>query len=237
MSPSPDPGLWFVPEGHGEPLWSTCSIVLEDGTDIGPRDRLPSDLPVGYHTLLPVDGGSASTVVVFPERCPPAPSAWGLAVQVYALWSAGSWGVGDLGDVAVLGAEAAAHGAEVMLLSPLHAPAPITHQENSPYSPSSRCWWNPLLLPIDEPPPTGLVPAPERLIDRDAAWAARRTALWQRFEARARSTRVAGVGGGQRARARPVRGMRGARRAPRCTVAGVAGGAALAVAGGARRGA
>jgi 4-alpha-glucanotransferase len=63
----------------------------------------------------------------------------------------------------------------------LHAPAPTAEQENSPYSPSSRCWWSPLLLPISAPPPSAASVDPDRLIDRDAAWAAKRAALWEEF--------------------------------------------------------
>jgi 4-alpha-glucanotransferase len=176
------PGMWFVPVGHSEAMWSGCRVVLEDGADIGVHHHLPGDLPVGYHALHPVNGSPGTTVVVHPERCPEAPRAWGVAAQAYALWGEQTWGVGDLRDVATLGCEAADRGAGVLLLSPLHAPAPTTDQENSPYSPSSRCWWNPLLLPIDEPRPAELTPDPARLIDRDAVWVAKRAALWRMFE-------------------------------------------------------
>lgn len=186
--PGPQPGLWFVPAGTSERLWSPCTIVLEDGTTLGAHDRLPADLPVGYHALHPVDDSAQSTVVVHPAQCPVAPRAWGVAAQVYALWSSCSWGIGDLDDVVALGRVAAEHGAAVMLLSPLHAPAPTVDQENSPYSPSSRCWWNPLLLPIAAPPPPGLAVDPAHLIDRDAVWAAKRAALWQEFVTSSRST-------------------------------------------------
>jgi 4-alpha-glucanotransferase len=176
-------GLWFVVAGTSEPLWSACTVVLEDGTDLGAHDRLPPDLPIGYHELRPVDGSRPSTVVVHPAQCPAAPRAWGVAAQAYALWSAGSWGIGDLADVAALGRAAADRGAGLMLLSPLHAPAPSTPQENSPYSPSSRCWWNPLLLPVAGPPPADFAVDPTRLIDRDAVWAAKRAALWEEHRA------------------------------------------------------
>jgi 4-alpha-glucanotransferase len=176
-------GPWFVVAGTSEPLWSACTIALEDGTEVGPLDRLPDDLPVGYHELRPLDGSRPSTVIIHPAQCPAAPRAWGVAAQVYALWSSASWGIGDLADVAALGRAAADHGAGLMLLSPLHAPAPTAEQENSPYSPSSRCWWNPLLLPIATPPPAELAVDPERLIDRDAVWAAKRAALWEEYRA------------------------------------------------------
>lgn len=199
--PGPQPGLWFVPAGTSAPMWSPCTIVLEDGTTLGAHDRLPAGLPVGYHSLHPVDGSTPSTVVVHPAHCPEAPRAWGVAAQVYALWSPGSWGIGDLDDVAALGRAAAAHGAGVMLLSPLHAPAPTAEQENSPYSPSSRCWWNPLLLPIAAAPPPGLAVDPSRLIDRDAVWVAKRAALLAEFGAASGTAHTAPSAGGATAAA------------------------------------
>src|SRR6478735_6132556 len=179
--PGEQPGLWFVPEGCTDGMWSPCRIVGEDGADLGVFGALPDGLPIGYHRLEPVDGSPPSALIVHPERVPQAPLAWGVAAQVYSLWSDGSWGVGDLTDVEALGAAAAARGAGVALLSPLHAPAPTSPQENSPYSPSSRCWWNPLLLRPSTLAPPGLRPAPEAMIDRDALWAGKRAALWEEF--------------------------------------------------------
>lgn len=179
--PGQQPGLWFVPSGCTDRMWSPCRIVLEDGSDLGVFDALPDGLPVGHHRLEPDDGSPASTLVVHPERVPQAPLAWGVAAQVYALWSEGSWGIGDLADVAALGAAAAAQGAGVLLLSPLHAPAPTVPQEASPYSPSSRCWWNPLMLRPGSLAPPGLRPSPDVLIDRDVVWPAKRAALWEEF--------------------------------------------------------
>ena len=55
-------------------------------------DHLPADLPIGYHDLVPTDGGVATRLVVHPRRCPAVPRTWGVAAQVYALWSAASLG-------------------------------------------------------------------------------------------------------------------------------------------------
>lgn len=79
------------------------------------------------------------------ERCHPAPARdWGWAVQLYALRSSASWGVGDLADLAALAWWARGTGAGFLLVSPLGAPLPGGRQERSPYFPSSRVFLNPL---------------------------------------------------------------------------------------------
>jgi 4-alpha-glucanotransferase len=180
--------LWFVDEGSSPALSAICSLVLEDGTDIGEVNGLPAHLPIGYHTITPLDGGPATEVVIAPRHCPPAPHGWGVAAQIYALWRHDGWGIGDLRDVELLAQSAAARGASTVLLSPLHAPAPTHPQEASPYYPSSRRWLNPLLIPIDGLPPTELDNAPGGLIDRDQVWAAKRQRLAERFSHEASNT-------------------------------------------------
>ena len=67
---------------------------------------------------------------------------WGLAVQLYALRSRRSWGIGDLGDLAHLPAAAGWPG--FVLLSPLHAPVLAPPVQPSPYYGTSRRVRNPL---------------------------------------------------------------------------------------------
>jgi 4-alpha-glucanotransferase len=92
----------------------------------------------------------------------------GIAVQIYSLWSEQSQGIGDLIDVATL---AELSGADVLLLSPLHAPNDGFPQQSSPYFPSSRERRNPLLARVDG---VSLPNDPDELIDRDAVWKAKR---------------------------------------------------------------
>ncbi|MFZ1491210.1 MAG: 4-alpha-glucanotransferase [Ilumatobacteraceae bacterium] len=172
--------MWFVPVGRQEQLLGPCDVVLEDGTHIGTVTQLPPDLPIGYHELAPADGGPWTRLVVHPEQCPAAPRAWGVACQTYSLWSDQSWGIGDLRDVATLAKRVSAAGGGAMLLSPLHAPHPAVPQDPSPYYASSRRYRNPLLIPLDGTSP---VPNDGPLVDRDAAWTAKRGALEARFEA------------------------------------------------------
>jgi len=74
---------------------------------------------------------------------------WGWMVQLYALRSAGSWGLGDYADLAQLAAwsgSAAGGRADVLLVNPLHPAAPTLPIQPSPYYPSSRQFLSPLYL-------------------------------------------------------------------------------------------
>src|SRR3954451_9260487 len=65
-------------------------------------------------------------------------------LQLYALHSERSWGIGDLGDLRTFIAHAGDPG--LILLNPLHAITPTLPVPASPYSPSSRRFANPLYL-------------------------------------------------------------------------------------------
>ena len=174
--------MWFVDEGATSALLGPCRLLLDDGTDRGEIHTLPADMPIGYHSLVPLDGGPTTMLVVAPRTCPPAPHGWGVSAQVYSLWRRDGWGIGDLADVEYLGQRVAAAGGVAVLLSPLHAPAPSLPQEPSPYYPSSRRWLNPLHLPLYADRPAELSNEPGALIDRDRVWAAKRQALSQRYQ-------------------------------------------------------
>lgn len=181
--PRPAAQMWFIRQGRTEPFWNPCDIVLEDGTVLPELDRLPHDLPLGYHRLVPVDGSSPTLLVVHPTACPESPKTWGVAVQTYALWSDRSWGVGDLGDLRALCERLAERGGGAVLTSPLHEPSLVAPVEPSPYYPSTRRAWSPLLLAMGDPPPAELVVDPNMLIDRDAVWTAKLAALRAHFAA------------------------------------------------------
>ncbi|MCU1394558.1 MAG: 4-alpha-glucanotransferase [Ilumatobacteraceae bacterium] len=184
-TPADGPPIWFVPVGTAPSLWNPCAIELEDGGRIGPLTALPADLPIGYHDLVPLDGGPTTRLIVHPDACPEIPDTWGLACQLYALWSDRSWGIGDLGDLRDLARQLGDAGGAAILVSPLHQPAPSLPQQDSPYYPSSRRAWNPLLLAIDAEPPADLACRADTLVDRDAVWAAKRSVLEGRFRASA----------------------------------------------------
>jgi 4-alpha-glucanotransferase len=163
-------------------------LHLEDGSARPVGSTLPTDLPLGYHALAH-DGGRIP-VIVTPARLAGPPHTWGWMLQLYALHSAGSWGMGDLGDLAAATRRAAADGAGFVLLNPLHAVAPGHPVPASPYSPTSRRFLNPLYLRIADTAAYGAAGAALRgeidalrpepggdLIDYDAVWAAKAAAL------------------------------------------------------------
>jgi len=191
--PRPNEGrpLWCVRAGHAEFLRSPADIVLEEGTVLRGVDALPPDLPIGYHELVPLDGGPTTHLVVSPGRCHLSHSrVWGWAVQLYATRSRASWGIGDLADLRRLGEWAHAEGAGLLTVSPLHAPGPALPQEPSPYYPSSRRFLNPLHLRVEDVPGAsdagadldrlaamGRALNDDRRIDRDEVWRLKREAL------------------------------------------------------------
>ncbi|MEX2551237.1 MAG: 4-alpha-glucanotransferase [Nitriliruptoraceae bacterium] len=182
---------------RGEPAWPG-ELELEDGSRRRVAGALPTDLPLGYHTLHRDDGRS-TTVIVSPGRCVPHPSRiWGFGVQLYSLHSHRSWGIGDLDDLRSLGGWAAREGAGTLLVNPLDAVVHELDREESPYFPSSRRFRDPLYLAVDRVPGAGSLDADElaRLaalargdgarIDRSRVIDAKRAALEQLWEARGR---------------------------------------------------
>lgn len=102
----------------------------------------------GYHAAE-IDGREV-TIAVAPPRCttvadvPPGQHIWELVAQVYGLRSAGDFGIGDMAGVVALAEQAATLGADALALSPLHALFAADPRHSSPYSPSSRLFYNPL---------------------------------------------------------------------------------------------
>ena len=193
-------GVLVLRQGRRLGVDGPAEVRLEDGTVLAVKHSLPADLPLGYHELRWPDGSHADTLIVTPGRChlPAGLKAWGLAVQLYALRSAGSWGIGDLGDLRALCEWASADlGARVIVINPLHATTPVLPQEPSPYRPSSRRYLNPLCLRVEDAPgaaearldldglaAAGRALSGERRIDRDAVFRLKMEALarlWQRF--------------------------------------------------------
>ena len=126
----------------------------------------------------------------------PEARAWGFAVQLYSLRSRGSWGHGDLRDLADLASWSARDlGAGFVLVNPLHAAEPTPPVSPSPYLPMTRRYVSPLYLRVEDVPEYALLGAIDReridrlaaslrerntsseLIDRDAVWSAKRAAL------------------------------------------------------------
>jgi 4-alpha-glucanotransferase len=140
---------------RGEAVHGLCGeLSLESGGNVRlDGAALPPDLPLGYHRLQPPDAAPLELIVA-PPRCwlPDELRSWGWAAQLYALRSSRSWGMGDLGDLRSLAGYARQLGAELLLINPLPAVAPIPEQQASPYYPSSRCFRNPLYLRVEDVP-------------------------------------------------------------------------------------
>ncbi|WP_232375411.1 4-alpha-glucanotransferase [Mycolicibacterium baixiangningiae] len=177
-------------DGRPQPLPGAVSLVGEDGARIEVDDELPGDLSPGWYRLQTRDG-QESTLVAAPPKVPSAPATWGWMLQLYALRSARSWGIGDLGDLQeFVNWTATEHGAGAVLLNPLHAPGPTHPVQPSPYTPSSRRFANPLALRIEDIDAYRRADADTRAevdalrvsatterIDHDLVWAAKRDAL------------------------------------------------------------
>lgn len=74
---------------------------------------------------------------------------WVLAVQLYAVRSRGNWGHGDFTDLARLLELVAELGGGGIGLNPLHAQFYDRPGTGSPYSPSSRLFFNPLYIDVE----------------------------------------------------------------------------------------
>src|SRR5215207_4085734 len=116
-APPPPPPMWFLEAGSAATLAEPCDVVLEDGTALPHLHALPPDLPLGYHDLQPHSGGSPTRLVITPRRSPLPERAWGWAVQLYALRSANSWGIGDLVDLRHLAEWSRRLGAGVLMIN------------------------------------------------------------------------------------------------------------------------
>ncbi len=142
--------VWFVTHGDPAGVWSPGVVELEEGGEVTVHDHLPPDLPLGAHTLD--SGGTRTDLYVVPPRAPRLPEGWGWAVQLPGLRSGGSWGTGDLADLAGLAVEARRAGASVVAHSPIGAVIPGPAPQRSPYYPSSRRFPSPLYLRVEDVP-------------------------------------------------------------------------------------
>lgn len=175
-----------------------------DGELIGEATfEIPDDVPLGYHYLHAKSGerGARSQLIVVPDRLVDPPGRhWGFMLQLYAVRSRDSWGMGDLHDLADLVTWSGRDlGADFVLVNPLHAAGPVAPMEPSPYYPSSRRFVNPIYLRVDDVPEVASLP-PEDVeavasvlraqnvvdedLDRDVVWSGKREILERAFAVR-----------------------------------------------------
>src|SRR3954451_5042978 len=200
-APPASDSVMVVRQGSSFPLSHSGVVELENGQTLGVSDRLPRDLPLGYHRFLPDGSQNPRTLIISPEKCwlPEDLKTWGWAVQLYAARSNASWGIGDFADLDMLARWSAEElRAGMMLLNPLSAASPLTPQQSSPYFPTSRAYLNLLWLHIEWIPGANRDSVPDweeiveqaqnlnanRLIDRDKIYTLKMRALkalWKCF--------------------------------------------------------
>lgn len=186
------PPVLVVRQGRSARVPGAAELDLEDGAAIRVQDTLPSDLPLGYHRLRALDVDAQTRVIVCPDSCPLKPEMriWGWTAQLYAARSTRSWGIGDLGDLQWLAHWSKGLGAEMLIVNPLTAVAPVPEQHASPYYPTSRRFRNPLYLRIEDVPGAAALSSDlkpladsgrklndDRKIDRDAVFRLKMSAL------------------------------------------------------------
>lgn len=135
-------GRYFEPHAR-------YSLELENGDrHDGTLDHHARLAPIGtpgYHRLE--IASRQLTLAVAPHACPTVeevagPNAWGLTVQLYSLRRPSDGGLGDTLALEVVARNAAAHGADALGISPVHAMFTGNSGQYSPYSPSSRLFYN-----------------------------------------------------------------------------------------------
>ncbi len=134
----------------------------------------PAKLPLGYYRLMVQASWTSQVVheeacvIVAPKQCylPEQPRrAWGVTVQLYGVASARNWGIGDFTDLSVLATWAGRRlGASTIGINPLHA---LSEHSISPYSPSSRLFFNPLYLDVEAIPEFQEAPAVQEQINSE----------------------------------------------------------------------
>lgn len=172
---------------------AAVTVELEEGGTVRTTISALGQMPLGWHRLSTAE--ASATLVVTPEHAPLPPKTWGWMLQLYAIRSESSWGLGDLADLTELGRWSGSElGAGLILINPLHAVAPVLPIQPSPYYPTSRRFTNPIYLRIEATPEytavdralRGRVDAlgeplrarnREDRLDRDAVWTAKLAAL------------------------------------------------------------
>ncbi|WP_427131683.1 4-alpha-glucanotransferase [Pseudarthrobacter sp. S9] len=170
---------------------------------------VPDHLALGWHTLrADADGTLAECpLVVTPRQLGTTGLLagrrnWGLTAQLYSVRSSRSWGIGDFADLADIATMSGQEGAGFVLVNPLHAAEPAPPVEDSPYLPTTRRFFNPLYLRVEEIPEYGYLDAAGRaevarqagqlypasrsaeLLDRNASYGAKLAALELIFQVR-----------------------------------------------------
>jgi 4-alpha-glucanotransferase len=196
------PAVWVALEEGGRR--HDVALVHTEATEqpglTAYRYALPGRLPIGWHTLYARIGEQkhSAPLAVAPARLTTANRrrSWGYTLQLHALRSRRSWGMGDLGDLAELAAVAGYdHGAGFVVVNPLHGSSGAAPVDPSPYLPATRRYPDPIYLRIESIGEYAYAPEARRreidnlaaelrklntadeLLDRDRVWEAKSLAL------------------------------------------------------------
>ncbi|HWG25199.1 4-alpha-glucanotransferase [Actinospica sp.] len=204
------PRLWIELENGGR-RYDVSQVRSRVGEVDGFAEydyAIPAGLPLGWHTLSGHIGGESRScpLAVAPNRLETASAegrgrAWGFTLQLHAVRSQQSWGMGDLADLTQLALLAGNDlGAGFLVINPLHASSGVKPIDPSPYLPASRRYVDPAHLRIESTYEYAYAPPSIRqqvdslgddlrkagpagdLIDRDAVWDAKISALRLLYE-------------------------------------------------------
>ncbi len=155
----------LIPEVGEARSWTTAAdqLAVTGSAEIGGhrfvarRLVLPEALPWGYHRIVLTIGDEPSVealVISAPTRSYAGPEAggkrpWGVFCPLHALHGPSSWGAGDHSDLEALMDWTRSLGGSLVATLPMLAtafdgPNPII----SPYSPTSRLFWNEFYLDL-----------------------------------------------------------------------------------------
>ena len=115
---------------------------------------LPKHLPLGYHDLEILVGGTSACMrlIIAPDQAylPPGLRAAGVAFALYGVRSANNWGCGDFRDLrGLIDWVADEVGASFVALNPLHAIHNRSPYNSSPYLPNSIFYRNFIYLDVE----------------------------------------------------------------------------------------
>ncbi len=140
----------------------TWRLLLETGDTVSGKAssegyiEIKNGLPLGYHQLelqLPADFIVSSNLIIAPDSAKATDQKLcGITLPLYGLRSARNWGVGDYEDLALIAENAAAEGLDFVGINPVHALFPKKSTLYSPYSPSSRRYFNVMHIAPDMVP-------------------------------------------------------------------------------------
>jgi 4-alpha-glucanotransferase len=119
--------------------------------DASSKEAVEAALERFKDTKPPVMKPAKNSACYLPKWLEDKP-AWGIPVQLYELRSGRNWGIGDFKDLADFCRIAGAHGADFVGVNPLHALFLSEPERNSPFSPSTRLFLNPIYIAVDRLP-------------------------------------------------------------------------------------